>query len=98
MKLWVNGKWAAYSRIAFRSGPTSANALMAGSRFFRLRTRSSCESLTNRVAVSLNVPTRVADETDRVLRHYVHYVLERELKSVEFMDLVRREADGPSTG
>ena len=48
-------------------------------------------------AVSLNVPAHVADETDRVLRHYVRYVLERELKSVEFMDLVRREADRPST-
>ena len=43
-------------------------------------------------AALLNVPPRVAEETDRALRHYVRYVLEREMKSVEFMDLVRREA------
>ncbi len=43
-------------------------------------------------AALLNVPPRVAEETDRALRHYVRYLLEREMKSVEFMDLVRREA------
>ena len=42
-------------------------------------------------AVGLNVSSRVADETNRVLRHYVRYLLERELKSVEFVDLVKRE-------
>ena len=37
----------------------SASALRVGSRFFRLVTRSSPASLTNRVAVSLNVPSFV---------------------------------------
>jgi DNA repair protein RecO (recombination protein O) len=41
-------------------------------------------------AVALQVPRGVADETDRLLRSYIRYVLERELKSVEFMDLVSR--------
>ena len=41
-------------------------------------------------AEALQVPSAVAGETDRLLRSYIRYVLERELKSVEFMDLVAR--------
>ena len=39
-------------------------------------------------ALGLAVPPPVSREVSRVLRAYVRHVLERELKSVEFMDLV----------
>ncbi len=39
-------------------------------------------------AIELSVPGPVSREVSRVLRSYVRHVLERELKSVEFMDLV----------
>ena len=39
-------------------------------------------------ALVLAVPAAVAREVSRVLRSYIRHVLERELKSVEFMDLV----------
>ena len=41
-------------------------------------------------AAALQVPPGVAAEADRLIRSYIRYVLERELKSVEFMDLVKR--------
>ena len=39
-------------------------------------------------ALDLAVPPPVSREVSRVLRSYIRHVLERELKSVEFMDLV----------
>ena len=39
-------------------------------------------------ALDLAVPSHVSREVSRVLRSYIRHVLERELKSVEFMDLV----------
>ena len=39
-------------------------------------------------ALDLAVPAPVSREVSRVLRAYVRHVLERELRSVEFMDLV----------
>ena len=39
-------------------------------------------------ALDLAVPPPISREVSRVLRFYIRHVLERELKSVEFMDLV----------
>ena len=39
-------------------------------------------------ALDLSVPGPISREVARVLRSYIRHVLERELKSVEFMDLV----------
>lgn len=39
-------------------------------------------------ALDLAVPPPISREVSRVLRSYIRHVLERELKSVEFMDLV----------
>ena len=44
------------------------------------------QSLRN--VISLSVPPKVGAEMTRLLRSYTKYVLERKLKSIEFMDLV----------
>ncbi len=41
-----------------------------------------------RNVISLSVPPKVGAEMTRLLRSYTKYVLERKLKSIEFMDLV----------
>ena len=44
----------------------------------------------------LRVSARVAAETERTLRTYIRYIVERELKSAEFMNLVTRGGNGGS--
>ena len=39
----------------------------------------------------LEVPAPLLEEIERLLRSYIRYVLERDLKSTEFMDLVRSD-------
>ena len=48
------------------------------------------ERQPSRVA-GLRVSARVAGETERTLRTYIRFIVERELKSAEFMNLVTRE-------
>lgn len=42
---------------------------------------------------SLNVREAVAAEVERALQRYLTYVLERKLKSIEFINLLRRESE-----
>ena len=41
--------------------------------------------------LGLNVQPRVTGETERTLRTYIRFIVERDLKSAEFMNLVSRE-------
>ena len=54
------------------------------------------EGLQN--AASLDVPPAVLNEIDRLLRTYIRYVLERELKSAEFVEIVARQRSAQDRG
>ena len=51
-----------------------------------------------RSASALDVPPAILSEIDRLLRTYIRFVLERELKSAEFVELVARQRSAQDSG
>ena len=49
-------------------------------------------------AAALGVPQAMLDEVNRLLRTYIRFVLERELKSAEFLELVSRQRSAQDKG
>jgi len=45
--------------------------------------------------LGINLPPRVTDETEKTLRTYIRFIVERDLKSAEFMNLVTRDGTQP---
>ena len=66
--------------------PLSLNTIKVLRHFQRPTTRAT--------TAELRVPRAILDELERLLRPYIFYVLERELKSAEFMSLVASTGRG----
>ena len=65
--------------------PLSLNAL----KVLRLFSQGDLET-----ASKLRMPGELAAELEATMRQYIHYLLEREVKSTGFLDLLRREGAG----
>lgn len=68
--------------------PLSLNAL----KVMRLLSKAG-----GRTQVAVRVSEELAAELEGILRQYIRYILEQELKSTEFLDLLRRENLGSLT-